>query len=229
MDENENGSNMGRNIIIAILVVLVIAGISSYVAYQQNEDFKKAVTALVAMDDEPTTTANVAFAPATTEGVPFVATVTTTDGGESVTGVMTSDGLGNVNYAYQAAGQDASLTYTPDAYYLCGDGTQCIKYANTEATSQFDPEAYQFDGTKIEELKTTAAYKGQEACPAPATGTCDVWSVTSEAGVTTTMYVNTETKRIARVTTASGTTSSEVTYDYKNATVTIPTNYVEAE
>lgn len=228
MDENGNESHTGRNILIILLVVLIAFGIGGYITYQQNQDFKKAVTALWAKSTPtPTTTATVAFAPASTEGTPYVANVKTTSGDKTVSATMTSDGQGNVNYAYQAADGNISLTYTPDAYYLCKGADKCLKYVTTQqAASGVDPSTYEFDGTKLAELKNTAAYKGQQTCPSPATGTCDVWSVTSASGgATTTMYVNTENKRIVRTTTATGTTNSEVTYDYKNATVTIPTNY----
>ena len=142
---------------------------------------------------------------------------------------MTSDGKGNISYAYQAEGKDVTLTYTKDAYYLCSGNSQCLKYPiSASSGSGFDPSSYQFDSSRIDSLKSSSKYKGQETCPGKSGSTCDVWTASSaNGGVISTIYVDSSTKRVARVISVAGTTSSDVTYDYKNATVVVPTNAQE--
>lgn len=235
MEESQSqapsNSHKSRNIILIIILLLIIAAVAGYFINKQNEDEKaeKAAKVSTAANQKQQQQANnaKAFAAVANSGQPYVATIDTNAGGKQVNGVITSDGQGNTSYAYSADGTNVTLIYTADAYYLCSGSSQCIKYsASQTASSGFDPSTYQYTGAKLDELKSSAAYKGQQACPSPATGTCDVWSVTSAGGgATSTMYVNTDTKRIARVTTVSGTTNSQVTYEYKNATVKIPTDF----
>ena len=234
MEGSSNNSHRGRNILLAVVILLIIGGVAAYFINKHNEDEKAkkaAAAAALSNQKQQQQVANAkTFAAVANSGQPYVATIDSNTGGKQVNGVITSDGKGNTSYAYTADGSKVTLVYTADAYYLCCGSNQCIKYsASQTANSGFDPSTYQFDGSKIDELKNSASYKGQQACPSPATGTCDVWSVTSTSGnTTTTMYINADTKRIARVTTASGTTTSEVTYDYKNATVKVPTNFTTA-
>ena len=234
MQETPQKSHTVRNIILIVLALLLIGGVIGYFIDKNNKEeaAKKAEQAAAAKAELEQQQAENAeeFAAIANSGEPYVATINSNAGGKQVNGVITYDGEGNTSYAYSADGKDTTLVYTKDAYYLCNGNATCIKYpASQTASSGFDPSTYQFDGTKLNELKSSTNYKGQETCPAPATGTCDVWAVTSEnGGVTTTFYVNAETKKIARVTIASGTTKSEVTYDYKNAKVTVPTNFTTA-
>ncbi len=233
MDDEQPTSSAGKSskkgYLVGLVVVLVVAAGIGYYFYNQNqqdkENAKKAAAANAAVNNQTTTTKKAVFAPATTEGVPFVATVKTTTGDKQVSGVMTSDGQGNISYATQAEGKNMTLVYTKDSYFLCMGESQCVKYPKTSSSSSgFDPGSYEFDGSKINSYKDSSSYKGQQACPGSSGGTCDVWSVTN-GGATTTLYVDSASKRIAKVTTVSGTTSSEATYEYKNATVVVPTNY----
>jgi hypothetical protein len=233
VDETPKKSHTLRNVILIVLVLLLVGGVVAYFINENNkkEAAQKAEQAAAAKAEKEQQQAENAkeFAAIANSGEPYVATIDSNAGGKQVNGVITSDGQGNTSYVYTADGSNVTLIYTKDAYYLCNGNATCIKYpASQSASSGFDPSTYQFDGTKLNEFKNSANYKGQEACPAPATGTCDVWSVsTANGGATSTFYVNAETKRIARVTVASGTTNSQVTYDYKNATVTVPTNFTE--
>ncbi len=208
---------------LIILILLLIGGAAA--AYFVTKDDNETASTTPPPASQNTTTPTNSFAPSSTADTPYVATVNTTSAGKTTKATMTSDGQGNVSYVYNTGGQSASLIYTSDAYYLCMGTSTCIKYPKAQSSSSgFDPATYNYDSSKIANLKNTAAYKGQQACPSPASGNCDVWSV-SYGGVTSTMYIETTTKRIVKVTTASGTTSSEVTYEYKNATVTVPTKF----
>lgn len=232
MDDQPASSSKSskKPLIIGVIVVLLVAAGVGYYFYNKNQDEKKAKqqAAVQNLQDQQAAAKQQTkdtLNALSNSGQPFVATVKSNAGGKDITGVMTSDGQGNTSYVYQADGKNITLTYTKDAYYLCSEGSQCLKYnLSSSSTSVFDPSAYQYDNTKLDNLKNAAAYKGQQDCPSPATGTCDVWSVTN-GGATTTMYVNSSTKRIAKVTSVSGTTSTDVTYEYKNATVAIPTNF----
>ncbi len=227
MDEQSTSSKKSKKsvIMLIVLVLILVGGAAAYFVNKNNNDEQAQQAAQAAQAAKTKETANTLSA-ASTSGMPFVATVsTTTSGGQKVNGVMSSDGDGNVSYAYKADGKDVSLIYTADAYYLCNGTDTCIKYPSSSTSgSGFDPSAYQYDSNRIASLKDTAAYKGQQTCPGGG-GTCDVWSVSS-AGATTTMYVNASTKKIAKVTTATATSSSDITYEYKNVTVAAPANSV---
>lgn len=228
MDDKPPKSSSSKKVILIVLAVVIVGGVAAaYFINKNNEEEKEQKAAQASQTAQNVANTTNTLNAASTAGKSFVATInTTTTGGQPVTGVMTSDGKGNVSYVYKADGKDVSLIYTADAYYLCNGTATCIKYpASQTSSSGFNPSDYQYDGSKINALKSTAAYKGQQACPSPSTGTCDVWSVT-EADTTTTMYVNSADKQIAKVTTKSGTTTSDITYEYKAVTVAAPANSV---
>ena len=216
--------------LLIILIIIALAGVAGYFVKKHNDDEKKKKAAAAAVTAQAVNNqkkAN-AFSALANSNIPYVATVKSTSGDKTTTGTITSDGQGNTSYAYTVGTTTGTLIFTKDAYYACSSSSSCVKYPKSQSSSaSFDPSTYQYDGSKLAELKNSANYKGQQACPAPATGTCDVWSVTSN-NVTSTIYVNASTHKIARVTTASGTTQNEVTYDYKNATVTVPANATTA-
>ena len=226
MDDKPPKSSKKKVILIVLAVLLIGGGVAAYFVNKNNQDEKAqkaAETSEAANTNQASNTKTLEAA--STSGKPFVATVNTTINGKDVTGIMSSDGQGNVSYVYKADGKDISLIYTADAYYLCSGTETCLKYAASKSSSSgFDPSTYQFDSSRLNALKNTAAYQGQQTCPT-GTGTCDVWSVTS-GSTTTTMYVNASTKQIAKVTTKSGTTTSDITYEYKAVTVAAPTNSV---
>jgi hypothetical protein len=218
-------SSGGRSwtwIIVLVLLVLIGGAIAVYLVDKNNKPSNSSTTS----STQPT---KHTFAPAVNSNQPYSATITTDVNGQQKSTTMVSDGQGNYSYTYQANGQTLTTIYTPGAYYVCTSSTQCIKYTTTNANkSGFDPSTYQYDSTKLESLKNTAAYKGQQACPS-GTGTCDVWAVTSaNGGTASTIFVDTATKKIAKATYSSGTTSSGVTYEYKNVHIAIPTSYTNA-
>jgi hypothetical protein len=223
MEEGSTTKKSRKGLIIGLVALMLIAaGAAAYFLTKDDNQANNTASSNNTSQTPSQTTST--FEPQATANEPFVATVNTTVNGKDVKGIMTSDGQGNASYAYTTDGNKITLTYTKDAYYICNDNAGCFKYnVSGENNSGFDPSDYQYDSSKLADLKNNANYKGQQPCPAPATGTCDVWSV-SMGSVTSTMYVNTATKRIAKVTSANGTTTSDITYEYKKATVAIPQN-----
>jgi hypothetical protein len=221
MEEGQSSKKSRKGLIIGLVVLLLLAaGAAAYFLTKDDETDSTANSNNTSQTpSQPTST----FAPLATANEPFVATVNTTVNGKEVKGVMSSDGQGNASYAYTTDGNKMTLTYTTDAYYICNDSAGCFKYnVSGENNSGFDPSDYQYDTSKLADLKNNANYKGQQPCPAGG-GTCDVWSV-SMGSVTSTMYINTASKHIIKVTSANGTSTSDITYEYKKATVTIPQN-----
>jgi hypothetical protein len=224
MDETKPAKKSRKNLIIGLVILLLIAaGAAAYFLTKDDDTQDSSTTSNTTQNTPPAATST--FAPEATANEPFVATVNTTITDKQVKGVMTSDGEGNASYVYTTDGNKMTLTYTKDAYYICNDSAGCFKYnVSGENNSGFDPADYQYDTSKLADLKNRASYKGQQDCPAGG-GTCDVWSV-SVGSITSTMYVNTATKHIIKVTSANGTTTSDITYEYKKATVAIPQNAV---
>lgn len=220
----EKESHRRRWIIIILLILLIAGGVAAYFITKDDENNNETSTSQTTTP--PTTTSQKTFSPAVNSNQPYAATVTTNANGQKKTATLISDGQGNFSYSTEVSGQTVSTVYTKDAYYICQGTSKCIKYATTNLSkSGFDPSSYQYDTSRIENLKNSANYKGQQACPNGG-GTCEVWSVTSANGNTTsTVYINTSTKRIVKATTSNGTTENDITYDYKNVHITVPTNY----
>ena len=111
------------------------------------------------------------------------------------------------------------IIYTSDAYYSC-QGDNCVKFPISQSgDSGFDPSAYTYDESKLSSY-ANPAYKGQQSCPS---GTCDVWEV-SAGGVTSTLYVDSSSKRITQVESTVGGKTSKIVYEYKDVSITVPAN-----
>jgi len=225
-DSSNDGSKSHKLlwIIGGVVILLLIGGVIAYFINKHNEPEPKPAAST---STQSTTTPT--FAPATNSNQPYSATITSTLSGAPKSATLISDGQGNYSYTYQANGQTVTTVYTADAYYICNGSATCIKYPATNTTaSTFDPTAYQYDTTKLESLKSTAAYKGQVTCPG-GTGTCDKWSITSTSGkTTTTLYIDSTSKRILKATTSNGTTESGVIYEYKDVHIAVPTSSTTA-
>lgn len=227
---DSNNSNGGKShrllwILSIIVLVLLVGGVVAYFVHKNNEPEPKSSSTSSSQSSSKTP----AFTPAVNSNQPYSATITSTVSGQPKSATLISDGKGNYSYTYQANGQTLTTIYTADAYYICTSSTTCVKYPTTSTSaSTFNPATYQYDSTKLEALKNTAAYKGQKTCPG-GSGTCDVWAVTSASGNTTsTLYVDSTSKRILKATSSSGTTSNDVTYEYKDVHIAVPTNYTTA-
>jgi hypothetical protein len=223
-DKLAKASSNKKLILVALVATLVVGGAVAYFVHKNNQDQKAKEAALASA----AATVPSALDATSNQGVAYVATVkTTAKGGTEGSGTLSSDGQGRVSYSYKVGGTDTTLIYTADAYYLCSGTATCIKYpASQGGSSGFDPRVYQYDGSRIAILKSAAVYKGQQTCP-DGNATCYVWSI-NRTGVTSTMYINASTKQIAKVTTATATSSSNTTYEYRKVTVAAPVNFTTA-
>ncbi len=222
--ENGKGGSNKKWWLIILIAILLVGGLAAvYVAHKNKKDKEAASTSTPSSQSTASTTP--AFEPAVNSNQPYAATITTTVNGTPSKTTMISDGQGNYSYAYSVKGQNVTAIYTPTAYYVCNTATTCVKYpASKSSASGFDPTTFQYDTTKLENYKKSANYKGQQACPVGG-GTCDVWEITSTSGgATTKLFVNTQTKKIARATYAVGSTQYNTDYEYKNVHITVPTN-----
>lgn len=205
--------------IVAVLLLLLIVGVAAWLLTKNSSD--KSSTLTPASTSPATAKTANAFNPLATSGSSYQATITTTAAGTTSTATMAFDKTtGNVQYTSTAGGQTISIVYTKDAYYLCQTPTSCIKYATGQGTASFNPASYEYTDAQLAGYRAGASFHGKQSCPA---GTCDVWQVTN-AGYTSSLFVDTKTKRISQVqaTTAAGT--SKVVYNYQNVSVTVPAN-----
>jgi hypothetical protein len=204
---------MSRNLIIGLVVaaVVVVGGGAAYMLTQDDDSDNQQQ-----LSQDSSGADNSAFNPASTEGLEFSATITV-EGAPTAT--FEHDDQGTTRYVTTTGGQEMEIIYTSDAYYSCQDDN-CIKFPISQlGNSGFNPGDYTYDEDRLGSF-ASPAYKGQQSCES---GTCDVWEV-STGGVTSTLYVDSNTKRITKVQgTVAGKTST-IVYDYKDVTINIPQN-----
>lgn len=210
---------MKRSMIIGLVVLLIIGGGTGVYLATRNKD-KKTETSNNSSQTSRNADTN-SFSPLSTAGVAFEATISSQGSDNSTTtATIKSDGKGNTQYSSGASGQTTEVTITTDAYYSCTAG-QCIKYPTGQTGgSGFDPSAYTYTDTQLTGYRSGATHKGKQSC---ASGTCDTWSVTAN-GSTSTLYIDSGTKRITQVETVVDGKTSKIVYDYKSVSITVPTN-----
>ena len=216
---------MNKKLIVGIVVgVAVVGGGVYYVSQNKDDNTSDNSTNQQTSTEEGSTQAAFDVQPTTNQS--FVATIsTTTAEGKTSQASMEYDST-NSNVRYTASSDDRTLTiiYTTDAYYMCQTADNCIKYPlNGVGDSGFDRTAYEFSTEKLATLKNTSAYQGTKDCP---TGTCDVWKVT-EGAYESTLYIDTNTKTIVQIESASNGTTSKIVYEYKDVSITPPANATE--
>lgn len=213
-----------RKLWAGALIILIAVAAGAYMVGKDNS--QKASIGTAAASNSAAKTADNSgggFSPISTSGESYSATVTTNATGHELSAELKSDGKGNTSYSYSSGGIQIQIIYTPDYYYFCSGASQCIKYpASQSASSGYDPATYQFSSERIQQLKSGAAYSGQQTC---STGTCDVWAVTQN-NTQSKLYVDTKTKRIAEVHSSANGTTSKVVYKYENVTITPPANAI---
>ena len=218
-------------IIILIILFVMIVVVGAYEAHHQTTKSKSpfvtntkasadAAPSKTSAKSTPSTAAG-GFAPVSTNGLAYEATINTTNGdGSIVNAPIDTDGKGTTQYSTVQAADTLQITYTPTAFYTCTSGT-CYKYPpNQGSTTDFDPASYAYTSAQLTADRNSAVYKGQQSCKS---GTCDVWSVTSGSS-TSELYIDASTKRITEVKTSDNGKTSSITYDYKPVSVTIPAN-----
>lgn len=206
---------MSKRLIIGVIVAFVLIG--GGVFFATREDNNKTSNNSSANISTEQASDSAGFAPVSTEGLAFSADITL-DGQTQAT--IQSDGKGNISYSSTQNGQDSRVVYTPDTYYVC-TGDSCFKYAiGTSSPVSFNPSDYQYTKDQLSGYQSNAVNKGRQSCPA---GTCDVWSVTN-AGVTSNIFIDTNTKRINQVESSTDGKTTRIVYDYKTVVIDVPTN-----
>ncbi len=210
-----------KKVIIAVIIVLLLAG-GGFLLLKHN---KKSNNSANSTNDSQTSSnsssnsTSPGFDALSNTGVSYAATITSSANGKTTTSNMEFDkSNGAIRYS---VGKDTVVIYTKDAYYMCQGSAKCFKYPlKGSSAAGFDPSAYQYSANKLAGLKSSSTDKGTQSCPA---GTCHVWGITS-GSYSSEVFVDTNTKRISQVvgTTAVGT--SKIVYDYKEVSITIPTN-----
>lgn len=205
---------MTRPVLIGVVAaVIIVGGAVAYTLTKEDKDKPSQTNSQNANDQA-------SFAPESTEGLEFKATITTTSGSTSTQATIERDDKNNTRYVANQGGQQMEIVYTSDAYYSC-QGANCVKFPISQSSnSGFDPSAYTYDQSKLAGYRNGSSYKGKQSCPA---GTCDVWSVNA-GGATSTIYVDTDTKRISQVESGQSGASSKIVYEYTDVTINVPAN-----
>lgn len=217
---------MNKNMkIIVGVVVLALVGGGIYFATQNKDDSTNnsentSQNQSTENQNQSSSEQQASFAPLSTKNTAFVATFTTSDPSQQGALVIESDGKGTSRLTVTRNNEKTTTIYTTDAYYLC-QGDNCIKYPIASANAGQNPAQYDYDESDIAAAKNSAKYQGQQSCPA---GTCDVWVVTEEDGHTTSVYVDTKTKRVSQVEAEHDGEKTKIVYEYKAVTINIPTN-----
>ncbi len=207
---------MNKIITLIVLAVIVVGGGTAIIL--TNKDSKDSMNSSRANSSKTQTGQGNDFSALPTADLSFVATLTSTANGKTVKTVMESDAkTGAVRYASDTM----TMIYTKDAYYICQTAENCFKYKLGQGSgASFNPKDYQYDSSKIDSYRNSSTKLGTESCPA---GTCVVWQVTN-GGYVSKIYVDSKTKRVSKVTSSQGETSTTIIYDYKDVSVQVPTN-----
>jgi hypothetical protein len=208
---------MTRSVIIgAIAVVLLGGGAAAYILTKDDDKNATNNTSQQSQNGQ----SGAAFNPASTEGLEFKATITTQNAGQATKATLEHDDKGNNRYVSSSGGQQTEIIYTSDAYYSC-QGSNCTKFPVSQSSSSgFNPGDYTYSESKLAGYRSGSTYKGKQDCPS---GTCDVWSVTA-GGVTSTLYVDTDTGYITQVESTVNGATSKIVYEYTDVTINVPAN-----
>lgn len=212
---------MKKAIIIIVAVLVVAAG--GFAIYKVTQKDDKPASSTSDTQTQQSQSEGPVFNPAAVDDLEFTATVTTTSNGKTAKGTLKFDGQGNSEYNTTVHGQKSYIFMTKDAYYTCsGSTSNCIKLPISQAENAgVDPQEYEYNQEDINAWKSNATYKGQEAC---GNSTCDIWETTVEGQGTTTIYIDTNTHYIMKVTSVIDGTTSTIEYDYVDVTITLPKN-----
>jgi len=215
---------MSKKVIIGIIIALVIIGGGvAYLAINQTttKDDKTGQTDSTDTADDSKTSV---FAPTTTSGKDFVATIEA-EGADVPISTFEFDADSKA-VRYKTTQQDESVESitTADAYYL-KTPQGWVKYdTGTGKNSGVDPETYQYNKEKIAEVKSTSTYDGVKKC---GDETCKVWKISNDGGSESAVYVSTKTNYVVKVVSTFGGKTSAISYDYKDVTVDVPTDAKE--
>lgn len=198
-----------KSTIIAVVAVAVLAVIGIVVAMNLNKDTSKS---------EQTNTSNSTkladpakeFSPQALDSLAYVATSKMTVSGQTITGTTESDGKGTQKTTSETAGMKSESYITGDTVVTCMNG-QCSK----TTVSAADKEASAALTSDLSKYKDSATNAGTGDCPA---GTCQVWKANGPSGEVS-YYIDSQ-NRISKI--ALGDGNMEMTYDYKDVSITVP-------
>lgn len=197
--------------------VIIVGGGAAYMLTREDD------SAPAGSSQEAGDASAASFNPTSTEELEFKATIATQKDGQTMTATLEHDDQNRSRYVSNLGGQQTEVIYTNDAYYTCQAGGTCIKFPISQsANSGFDPSAYNYDQSELAGF-SDRSYKGKKDCPS---GTCDVWEVTA-GGFTSTLYIDSRTKRITQVEGNIAGANSKIVYDYTDVTITVPANAQE--
>ncbi len=213
-------------LVISLIVagLVVVGGGAAYVLMSGDDENDEAATSQSNEADQSeseNSEATSEFAPVSTDGVAFVATIKTAAGGQNVNATMEYDGEANYRYKSVQQGQNLEVITTPEASYMKLGNQGWFKYASGTNQANVNTDDYQYDEAKLADYKANSTYKGTGSCIA---GTCDIWEVTSAGSGTATIYLDSSNQRIVQVKTTINNTQSTITYDYKSVKITPPAN-----
>jgi hypothetical protein len=207
---------MTRPVLIGAIVVILLGGGAAAYVLTKDDDKSPQTTSQNGSGSNAS-----AFDAVSTEGLEFKATITTAAEGGTMEATLEHDDKNNTRYVSNIGGQQTEVIYTSDAYYTCQGAGNCTKFPLSQTSNTgVNPSDYTYDQSKIADYRNNANYKGKQDCPA---GTCDVWSV-SAGGVTSTIYIDTDTKRISQVESTIAGATSKIVYEYTDVTINVPTN-----
>ncbi|MBP9827036.1 hypothetical protein KBC99_00985 [Candidatus Saccharibacteria bacterium] len=213
---------MNRSLKIGLIIVgiVVTLGIVGAVVLRKQSSSVKTSDQSASLENGQ---GDMSFAALSTQDSNFTATITTDADGKKSTAKMEYDKTNDaLRYSMDSNGNTMTMIYTKDAYYMCSSSTQCIKYSleNSQNTGGFDRKSYEYTAEELANLKKQANYIGRKACES---GTCDAWKISVD-GSNTTMYIDTNTKRISQIENITASGSSKIVYSYTSSTVTPPPN-----
>lgn len=204
---------MTRPVIIGAIVVILLGGGGAAYVLTKDDDKPPQNTS------QNDSNAN-AFDAVSTEGLEFTAKITTSGASGTTEATLEHDDQNNTRYVSDIGGMQTEVIYTADAYYSCQAGN-CTKFALSQSSSSgVNPGDYTYDESKLAGYRDNSTHKGRQDCPA---GTCDVYEV-SVGGTTSTIYIDTDTKRISQVESTISGATSKIVYEYKDVTINVPTN-----
>jgi len=208
-------AKLNKNLIIGAIVALLIVGGAGIFLLTNNGSNDPSSSS--------SDSSSPAFTPLATAGSSFEANyIFTSADGAVVTGLMQVDKNGDSKYSSETDGK-AYVLYNIDGYTIsCNDGT-CYKLPSGQSSEAPDSKDYEYTDDNYKDFQNNATYKGKADCPA---GTCSVWEIANEDSTSTTMYIDGD-NRISKVVGDSEDGKYEMTYTYKEVTISAPENVTE--
>ena len=208
---------MKSKLIGVILAVVVVGGGAGAFLLTQNSDSDSSKSnsndSSESQDSSPT------FNPKATKNQAFSATLEGTSEGSALNGTLESDGKGTIHFTGTQAGETAEYFATSDGSFIFCQGEECFK--SPASQSGVSTDDYEVTEEDIAKYKSKATSLGSESCPS---GTCNVWEYNDDDGTKTKIYIDKKTDYVSQVVGQDGTDTFKIVYDFKDVTITLPTN-----